>query len=84
MQAEEFVREARSTQPELPPLHLLQLVACQEEPLPHTEESSDQHALFRALVLEELQKALSSGDRALIVIYPKKLATSQKMCHVAM
>jgi hypothetical protein len=66
MQAEEFVREARSTQPELPPLHLLQLVACQEEPLPHTEESSDQHALFRALVLEELQKTLSSGDRALI------------------
>jgi hypothetical protein len=66
MQAEDFVREARSARPGLPPPHLLQLIAYQEEPLPETEEKGDQHALFRAAVLEELQNTLSSGDRALL------------------
>lgn len=66
MQAEDFVREARSARPGLPPPHLLQLVAYQEELLPETGEKGDRHAEFRAAVLEELQKALSSGDRLLL------------------
>lgn len=66
MQAEDFVREARSTQPELPPPQLLQLVTYQEGLLPDTEQRGDQNAVFRASVLEELYKTLSSGDRSLI------------------
>jgi hypothetical protein len=66
MQAEDFVREARRTQPGLPPPHLLQLVAYQEERLSETEEQEDGPAVFRAAVLEALQKTLSMGDRFLL------------------
>jgi hypothetical protein len=66
MQAEEFVREGRSAQPGLPPPHLLQLVAHREESHLETAEEGDQQAAFRAVVLEELRRTLSPGDRSLL------------------
>jgi hypothetical protein len=72
MQAEDFVREARSTQPELPPPQLLQLVIYQEKLFPDAEESSDQNAVFRASVIEELYKTLSSEDHSLICFLLKQ------------
>lgn len=61
MQAEDIVREARSSQPGLPPAHLLQLVTAQEDPL-----LGNHHAVLRVSVLGELYKTLSLTDRPLI------------------
>jgi len=66
MLAEDFVREARSAQPEFPPPQLLQLVAYQEEELPENAEGDDQNAAFRASVLKALSKKNSQEDRPLI------------------
>lgn len=65
MLAEDFIREARSTQPELPPPQLLQLVAYQEVLVENTEED-DQNAAFRVSVLKALAKNFSQDDRPLI------------------
>jgi hypothetical protein len=66
MLAEDFVREARSVQPELPSPQLLQLVAYQEAQLPENEEGDDQNAAFRSSVLKALSKNFSQEDRPLI------------------
>lgn len=65
MLAEDFVREARSAQPEFPPPQLLQLVAYQES-LPENTQVDDQNAVFRAAVLKALSKNFSQEDRPLI------------------
>jgi hypothetical protein len=66
MLAEDFVREARSVQPELPSPQLLQLVAYQEEGLSENTEGDDHNAAFRASVLKALCKKFSQEDRPLI------------------
>ncbi len=80
MQAEDFVREARSYQPGLPPRQLLQLVSYKERVLPDTLERDDHHAAFRASVLDALKKTLSSEDRALIrFLLEQEMAYHERM-----
>jgi hypothetical protein len=65
MLAEDFIREARSVQPELPPPQLLHLVAYQEASVENAE-GDDQNAVFRVSVLRALAKNFSQEDRPLI------------------
>ncbi|HTK05985.1 MAG TPA: hypothetical protein VL485_02360 [Ktedonobacteraceae bacterium] len=66
MQPEDFLKEARIYQPDLPPQSLLQLVAYEELSFLDTEEKGDQHAAFRMSVLTALHRKLSPEDRTLI------------------
>lgn len=65
MQAEDFVREARSAQPDYP-AQLLQLVIYKEEPFSDDGDKGDQTTAFRAAVLKEIYKTFTANDRSLI------------------